>query len=245
MAETAKPVLQKPPGYRDPNTPVPSVRRPPPIRKLPPSFHPKTRNRGCRRFCCCFLCIFVFTALVLVALAGALFYLWFQPKLPTFYLRSFQMPRFNVSVMIDGTYLDSQTVVRFETTNPNHKITFYYGESQVRVTVGEEDGVDLGSTFVPAFTQGRRNTTVLKFGTQVKHMLIDDGDGTKLKAGFQSKQLVIFVEVRTKVGLGVQRWRMGMLSVKVLCGDVSLKKLEDGAMPRCDVNLLKWINLHS
>nr|DAD19130.1 TPA_asm: hypothetical protein HUJ06_020593 [Nelumbo nucifera] len=239
MAATSVPVLQKPPGYRDPNAPLPSVKKPPQIRKLPPSFYPKRRRRGCCRLCCCFLCIFIFTLAFLLVLAGALFYVWFEPKLPTFYLQSFKIPRLDISVKPDGTYLDCQTDVRFEVTNPNHKITFNYGRSQVRMTVGEDD-VALGSAFIPGFRQEQKNTTVLKFGTQANHMLIDDNIGTKLKGGFRSKQLMVFVEVRTRVGLGLGGWKMGMLGIKVLCGDVSLKKLDGGAMPRCKVNLLNW-----
>ena len=45
-----KPILQKPPSYRDPN----SKPLPPPPRKpmLTPSFQPKPKRRSCCRICC-------------------------------------------------------------------------------------------------------------------------------------------------------------------------------------------------
>ncbi|XP_043716482.1 NDR1/HIN1-like protein 6 [Telopea speciosissima] len=243
MTEATKPVLQKPPGYKDPNAPISTAPKPQ-IRKqpLPPSFQPKRKRHGCCRICCCFFCIFLLLLIVLIAAAGALFYLWFDPKLPIYRLQSIQFPRFNISVTSDGTYLDSQTVVRLEAKNPNRKkITFYYDESEVRMTVGND--VDLGSVSIPRFTQAKQNITALKFATQVKHALIDDGEGLKLKAQFRSKSMLVRVEVRTRFGVGVEKLTLGKLAVNVLCGGVTLKDLSAGNTPQCTVNLFKWINI--
>ncbi|XP_042480466.1 NDR1/HIN1-like protein 6 [Macadamia integrifolia] len=243
MAEASKPILQKPPGYRDPNTPIPKVPKPQ-IRKqpLPPSFQPRRKRPSLCRICYCFFCIFLLLLTLLTAAAAGLFYLWFNPKLPIYRLQSIQFPRFNISVTSDGTYLDSHTVVRIEATNPNHKkITFYYDESEVRMTV--DNAVDLGSASHPGFSQARQNITALKFGTQVKHLLIDDGEGLKLKGQFRSKSMVIRVEVRTRFGIGVEKLTLGKLAVNVLCGDVTLKQLSAGNTPKCTVNLFKWINI--
>jgi hypothetical protein len=59
----------------------------------------------------------------------------------------------------------------------------------------------LGSEDVGGFTQGKKNTTSLKVETGVRNQLVDDGEGTRLKAGFLSKDLVVHVQVR---GLGLQ-----------------------------------------
>ncbi|KAF6172975.1 hypothetical protein GIB67_006351 [Kingdonia uniflora] len=259
MAEEAKPVLQKPPGYKDPNIPIAVLPKGPqpmpvPTRKpqIPQSFIPKQkqkvdmnmnmnknpkRRKSCWRCCCCYFCIVFLLIMVLVVLFGSLFYLWFQPKLPMFHLQSLKMARFNVSVNSDGTFLDSQTVVKFQAKNPNEKIRFRYGETKVMLSVG--DDIDLGSEVIPGFVQERKNTRILKFGTQNK-MVIDDDVGAKLKGRYRNKELVVFVEVRTKFGVRVGSWKMSMVSVRVNCGDVSLKKLEAGATPKCTINLLKW-----
>ncbi|KAK9279167.1 hypothetical protein L1049_012844 [Liquidambar formosana] len=146
MAEPVKPVLQKPPGYRDPNVPVQPAPRPP-VRKpaLPPSFQPKKKRRSCCRIFCCSLCILTFILLLILAVSIGIFYIWFDPKLPVFHLQSFKVERFNVSVTSDGTFLDSRTVVRVEVKNPNSKLTVYYGGTRVKVTVGEDD-TELGNS---------------------------------------------------------------------------------------------------
>ena len=243
MAEQPqKPALQKPPGYRDPTTTPgkPAIARPPPRKPvLPPSFHPKKRRRNWCRTCCCFVFVFFILLILVVAIAGGLFYLWFDPKLPVFHLQSFRVPKFNVTVKPDGTYLDAETVTRIEIKNPNGKLAIYYGGTQVGVTVGEDE-TELGSKEVSGFTQGKKNTTSLKVETSVKNQLVDDGSGTKLKNGFKNKGLVVDVEARTRVGFIVQGLKIGTVGVNALCGAVSLKKLDSGDMPKCSVNLFKW-----
>ncbi|KAJ4954187.1 hypothetical protein NE237_031019 [Protea cynaroides] len=243
MAEETKPVLQKPPGYKDPNVPIPSAPKPQ-IRKqpLPVSFQPRRKRRGFCRFCLCFLCVFLLLLIFLIAAAGAVFYLWFHPKLPIYRLQSIQFARFNVSVTADGTYLDSQTVVRFEVENPNqNKITFYYGQNEVGMTV--DDDVDLGSASIPGFSQAKRNITVLKFTIQVKHELINDAEGPKLKAQFGSKIMAVNVGIRTRFGVGLAKWKLGKVPTNVLCRNVKLKQLNGVTTPQCTIKLLRWINL--
>eukprot|EP00262_Sarcandra_glabra_P010569 TRINITY_DN25871_c0_g1_i1.p1 TRINITY_DN25871_c0_g1~~TRINITY_DN25871_c0_g1_i1.p1 ORF type:complete len:264 (-),score=10.77 TRINITY_DN25871_c0_g1_i1:289-1080(-) len=240
-----KPVLQKPPGYRDPNTPLTRAVKPRPRKPaLPPVYRPPKRKRsGCCCFCCCFLTILILTVLLLLSITGALFYFWFKPRLPIFHLQSLKTPRFNVAVKSDGTYFDSETVVRIQATNPNGKIGFLYGRNQARITVGDDD-VDLGSGYVEGFGQGEKNTTMLRFSTRVKKVMIDDDVGKRLKARFLSKELRVYVEVRSRFGVRVGKWKVRKVGIRVLCGKVSLKKLEGGDMPKCRINLLKWINLH-
>lgn len=239
-----KPVLQKPPGYRDPTVPTQPGPRPPPRKPvIPPSFHQTKRRKSCFRSCCCSLCVVFLVLIIVAAVALALLYLWFVPRLPVFHLQSFRIHQFNVTVKPDGTYLDARTVTRVEMKNPNGKLSLFYKRGRVAVTAGEED-TDLGSEEVNGFTQGKRNTTSLKVETGVKNQLVDDGEGTRLKAGFVSKNLVVKVEVRTGVGLVVNGVRIGPLGVKVLCGGVSFNRLESGVMPKCAINTLKWINIH-
>ncbi|KAF9614568.1 hypothetical protein IFM89_019315 [Coptis chinensis] len=245
----SKPALQKPPGYRDhPNhhRPVPP---PPPPRKpvFPPSFNPtpKRRRNYCRCFCC-FLCTSLFFLILLLFIFSALFYLWFEPKLPVYHLQTIQFPRFNVTVKRDGTFLTAHTMVRFEAKNPNSKITFHYGETHVQITIG--DDVELGATSAPGFTQVKGNTTLLKFDTQVSNALINDADGMSLMSDVKTKKIMVSVEVRTKFGLTLDSWHwtLGKMDVKVLCNDVTLKGLDGGVddNPKCTINFLKWINVH-
>ncbi|KAJ7962519.1 putative Late embryogenesis abundant hydroxyproline-rich glycoprotein family [Quillaja saponaria] len=238
-----KPVLQKPPGYRDlsnPGQPVPL----PPGRKpaIPPSFRPKKKSRSCWGACCFFFCILVLFLIVFFLVAGGLFYFWFDPKLPEFHLQSFKLPQLNVTVKPDGTYLNVEAVARVEVKNPNSKLEWYYDGTRFEISIGND--TVLGSKNLPKFSVGKKNTTSLKVVTSVKNQLVPDGIGTKLKSQISSKDLMVFVNVKTKAGLVAKGWNAGTMEVNVLCGNVKLKNLENGEMPKCTINLLEWINIH-
>ncbi|KAL5572048.1 hypothetical protein UlMin_021645 [Ulmus minor] len=239
MAEPLKPTLQKPPGYRDPTIPAKPMPRPLPRKPvLPTSFRRKSKRRNYCRTCCCFVFVFILILIIVLTIAGGIFYIWFEPKLPVFHLQSFRIPRFNVTVKPDGTYLDAQTVTRVEVKNPNGKLALYYGTTSIDITVGGE--TELGSKEVGGFVQAKKNATSVKVATAVKSQLVDDGSGTKLKNGYRSKDLMVNVEAKTHLGYIVQGWKIGTVGVNVHCGGRRLRKLDNGDMPRCTVNILKW-----
>ncbi|KAJ9171473.1 hypothetical protein P3X46_014837 [Hevea brasiliensis] len=111
----------------------------------------------------------------------------------------------------------------------------------VDVTLGNDQGTELGSTTLPGFTHAKRNTTSLKIETQLKNQLIDDATGSRLKTRYKSRNLVVNVRVKTSVGLGVVKgFKIGMLAVAVLCDGITLKEDDGGHMPRCTIRTLKW-----
>ncbi|KAF2291228.1 hypothetical protein GH714_020748 [Hevea brasiliensis] len=102
-------------------------------------------------------------------------------------------------------------------------------------------GTELGSTTLPGFTQGKRNTTSLKIETHVKNQLIDDGNASRLKTRFKHRNLVVNLRVKTSVGLGVVKgFEIGMLAVDVLCDGITMKEIDGGHMPECTIRTLKW-----
>lgn len=238
-----KPVLPRPPGYRDPSHPVKSAPRPLPTKKtlVPPSLQPRKRRSRhyCRLCLCCSILLFIIVILLLV-ISGGLFYIWFDPKLPVFHLQSFKFPTFRVTRKSDGTYLTAKMVARIEVRNPNEKIMYHFGESEVGTTMGDEE-VNLGSTSLPKFKQEKGNATSLKTVTSVKSELVEDRIGSAILNQFKNKKLKVKMNVRTRVGISVAGMKTGMLGVEVLCGGVTLKETESGEMPRCVMKILKWI----
>ncbi|KAK1268195.1 hypothetical protein QJS04_geneDACA008140 [Acorus gramineus] len=184
------PVLQKPPGYRDPNAPPPppkpkQVVLPAAFRHQPPrKRHPK---RCTCRFCCCLVLLGLLFLLFVVSVVGAVSFMWFQPRVPSFHLQSIVPVRLNVSSRADGTFVSARTVVRLLAYNPNSKIRFDFQKNK--------NGED-----------------------EVRYM----------------------VEVRTRLGLVVNGRRSGTVPVSVRCGWVSLREMERGEIPRCNINTLKW-----
>jgi hypothetical protein len=194
-------------------------------------------------FCCS--CFIFTTILIIVTLISAgIFYLWFDPRLPVFHLQSFRFNRFNVTVKPDGTYLDSHTMIRLEVKNPNGKLIYNYGGSRWEVTVGEDKDTDLGTSRLAGFTQGKKNTTSLKVESKVSGVAVDDGVGSRLKARYRTKKLIVNVYVKTRFGLGLDNIKIGSVPVTVQCGGVTLKRLNTGKMLKCTINFLRWINIH-
>lgn len=242
-----KPPLQRPPGYKDPNTSASSTasapHRPPALRnkpRLPSSYKPKRRKRNCCRTCCCVFCFLILFLIVVAALALALFYLIYDPKLPVFHLLAFRISSFKVSATPDGSFLDAQVSIRVEFKNPNDKLSIRYGKIEYDVTVGQ--ATEFGRREVPGFTQGRKNTTTVKAEAAVKGKMLAVEDAARLLSRFQSKAMEVKVEAETAVGVAVQGWGLGPITVKLDC-ESKLRNIEAGDMPICNINLLRWYSL--
>ncbi|XP_044464367.1 uncharacterized protein LOC123194924 [Mangifera indica] len=179
---------------------------------------------------------------VIFSVSFAVFYIWFDPKLPFFHLQSFSFRHFNVTVKTDGTYLNVATLTRIEVRNHNGKLTYHYGGSDVEVSAGQDKGIELGSTHVAGFSQAKNNMTTLKIETK-NNQLVEDGVGPRLMSRYKNKDIVVNVEIRTTVGVEWKGWRIKALRVNIVCGGVTLKTLNRD-MPKCTINLLKWINNH-
>lgn len=106
------------------------------------------------------------------------------------------------------------------------------------MTFGEEE-TEVGWKELPEFTQMKSNTTSLKVKTEVTNQLVDREEGNKIKAGFQSKELMVNMEIRIAVGFLLDGLRIGPLGMNVLCDGVSLMALEAGAAHKCIINTLK------
>ncbi|GKU96725.1 hypothetical protein SLEP1_g9929 [Rubroshorea leprosula] len=243
-----RPVLQQPPGFPGPNVPAqpPAAFARPVPRKvaLPVSISPQKKSRSCCRTSCCYCCFLLLILIILIVVFGLVFFFWFNPKLPLFRIESFKILDFNVTLTPNGKYLDAQTVTQIEFRNPNEKITLYYGTMEVDVSVGKgSDETDLGTASLPEFTQRSMNKTSLKVETKVKNQKLYGGTGERPQARLRSKNLVVNMEVQTKVGVGLSRMKLGMLGVAVKCSG-TMKELDGGTMPKCTITLLKWITVH-
>ncbi|KAK8639675.1 hypothetical protein V6N13_138047 [Hibiscus sabdariffa] len=244
MSESAFPsVLNKPPGYKDPNSPAtqPGFRPPPRKPVLPPSFRPKKKRSSCCRVCCCFCCIFFSLLLALLIIFATVFYFWFNPKLPVFHVKSFQISRFNVTEKPDGTHLDATTTAVIEVKNPNRKMTYYYGDTVADVSVGEGgDETELGMTKVPKFTSKKQSTTSLKVETKASNKQVEVAVAKRLLGGYKAKSLAVNVVAKTKVGVSFGGLKAGMLGVTVNCKGITMKQLLGGDTPNCVTHALRW-----
>lgn len=131
---------------------------PPPPRRVaaPLPLPPPKRSRGC---CCRFICCVVVTVLLLAVLAAAALgalYLVFQPKAPRYSVDRLSVSQFQVDPTLTASARFDVTVTA---ANPNSRIGIFY-ERGSSLSVWY-DTHRLAQGALPAFYQGRRNTTVL------------------------------------------------------------------------------------
>ncbi|KAE8727544.1 3'-5'-exoribonuclease family protein isoform 1 [Hibiscus syriacus] len=220
--------------------------RPPPRKPiLPPSFRPKKKRSSCCHVVVAFSAFFsILIALLLIFVA--VFYFWFNPKLPVFHVRSFQISPFNVTRKPNGTHLDAATEMVIEVKNPNGKMTYYFGDTVVDVSVGKGgDETELGTMKLPKFTSKKKSTTSLKVETKASNKQADDAVANRLLAGYKAKSLAVNVAAKTNVGLGVGGLKIGMLGVTVSCKAITMKPLAGRDTPNCVTHTLRWIDLRS
>ncbi|KAL8541087.1 hypothetical protein ACS0TY_002390 [Phlomoides rotata] len=225
--------LRKPPGYRDPTI---SIQHPPPRKavKLPPSFQqPKRRRSCCRIFCCC-VCISVFILIIVFAVAGFLFYLWYRPRLPEIHLKSITFTKFNVTTTPGtGPGLDAQSTIDVVIKNPNQNFGIVYGRTHILLSAVNGD-VNLGEQTLGGFNQGKNNVTTLRFATKVQKEIVDGKSADELMKGIKKKNLMMSAEIRSGIGLK----QMIPVRVSVVCvGKMTLNQLQQ---PKCRIKLLNW-----
>jgi len=232
--------LRKPPGYRDPSIPIQKPRPQPLPRKavnLPPSFYQKKR-RSWRRTCCCCTCIVLFLLVILIIVSGALFYIWFDPKLPVVHLKTFKFTKFHVRHTDAGPALDAQSNLNVEIKNPNKNFELEYDKT--RAVLNAKNGANLGEQTLPGFTQKKNKVKTLKFTIKASEELLAKKDADKLINGFKNKNLVMSIEVRTGMRLKGNGWKTGTIQVNVICAGITLNQIQNGAMPKCRIKLFDW-----
>ncbi|XP_055808258.1 NDR1/HIN1-like protein 6 [Solanum dulcamara] len=230
--------LKKPPGFKDPTIPI---QMPPRKINLPPLFSPqKRKNRTC---CCCFCCFLIILILLLLLVASCGFlYLWFNPKLPVFHLRSLEFTEFNVTESQDGPKLNSQSSVGVELKNPNRELKIVYGD--IKVELKGENDVNMGAGKVVGFVQEKKNVKVVKFAMKSNELLYGESVGKLIKIGFKNKNLRVSADVTTAIGIGYKGWKSWKFGVRVSCGSLRLKQIENDATSKCGITLFNWFHLN-
>lgn len=230
---TQAPPLAKPPGFREPGHPI---HKPPPSRKanLPPSFYPQKKKRGFCCRCCCCLFIFIILLTLFFISFGGFFFLWYEPRVPLFDLKSFQVNKFNITSTPGGPNLDSQMSVSMEFKNTNKNIKLVYDRIAMSWYSDDIAPREMALEIMPGFIQEPNNSTVVKFSMK-GYQLLDDSNAKRVKDKFRAKSLMITVDIRTGIGMVLSGLKIGTIEVNLICGAFSLKQIHDGVMPKCKV----------
>uniref|UniRef100_A0A0D9V275 Late embryogenesis abundant protein LEA-2 subgroup domain-containing protein n=1 Tax=Leersia perrieri TaxID=77586 RepID=A0A0D9V275_9ORYZ len=199
-------------GAARPPPMVPGRVPPPPMYRPKPMQAPARRRRS-RRGWCCACCLWMTLVLVglvfLGAIAAGVFYVVYHPQLPTFAVTSLRIAALNVS---DSDAVTSRIEFTVTARNPNDKIAFAYGD--IAAGFAADGGADVGDGVVPGFLHPAGNTTVIKGVASVSAATVDPVVASSLRS---KKSHAMSVEMDSKVGFQIGRFKSKRINVRVLC----------------------------
>uniref|UniRef100_A0A0E0FNE8 Late embryogenesis abundant protein LEA-2 subgroup domain-containing protein n=2 Tax=Oryza TaxID=4527 RepID=A0A0E0FNE8_ORYNI len=198
-------------GAARPPPMVPGRVPPPPMYRPKPMQAPARRRRSRRGWCCacCLWMTLVVVGLVFLgAIAAGVFYVAYHPQLPTFAVTSLRLAALNVS---DSDAVTSRIEFTVTARNPNDKIAFAYGDIAAAFAA---DGADVGDGTVPGFVHPAGNTTVIKGDASAAAATVDPLVANGLRS---RKSHAMSVEMDSKVGFQIGRFKSKRINVRVLC----------------------------
>jgi hypothetical protein len=148
----------------------------------------------------------------LAAIALGVFYVIYHPQLPSFAVTSLRLAALNVS---DSDAVTSRIEFTVTARNTNEKIAFAYGDISAAFSA---DGTDIGDGVVPGFVHPTGNTTVIKGSAAADAVTVDPVVAGSLRS---KKSHAMSVEMDSKVGFQIGRFKSKRLNVRVLCGGFS------------------------
>lgn len=158
-----------------------------------PAYQPTPYHNRRRRSFCCSCCLWttllIFILITLAAVFGAIVYVIYRPHRPSFSVSSLQLSQFNVT---SSSHLTSKFNLTIKARNPNKKITYYYNPIAIKIT---SNGVNVGAGTIPAFNQGKKNTTTLR-STVVANSQSVDAEALNLKS---KKSVALKIQMDTKL----------------------------------------------
>lgn len=194
---------------------VPGRVPPPPMYRPKPMQPPPRRRRSGRGWCCacCLWLTLVLVGLVFLgAIAVGVFYVMYHPQPPTFAVTSLRLAALNVS---DADSVTSRIEFTVTARNTNEKIAFAYGDIGSAFTA---DGTDIGDGTVPGFVHPPGNITVIKGSASATAATVDPVQAASLRS---KKSHAMSVEMDSKVGFQIGRFKSKRINVRVLCSGFS------------------------
>jgi len=144
----------------------------------------------------------------LSAIALGVFYVIYHPQLPSFAVTSLRLVALNVS---DSDSVTSRIEFTVTARNTNEKIAFTYGDIAAAFSA---DGTGIGDGTVPGFVHAPGNTTVIKGSASAAALTVDPVEAASLRS---KKSHAMLVEMDSKVGFQIGRFKSKRLNVRVLC----------------------------
>lgn len=175
----------------------------------PTPYHNRRRRSFCCR-CCLWTTLLIVILITLAAIFGAIVYVIYRPHRPSFSVSSLHVNQFNLS---SSSHLSSKFNLTIKARNPNKKITYLYNPIDVKIT---SNGVTVGTGTIPAFNQGKKNTTTLKSTLSAASQSVD-ADSLKLNS---KKSVVLKVQMDTKLRVKMAGTKTKKIRIRVKCDGI-------------------------
>ncbi|XP_021892441.1 NDR1/HIN1-like protein 10 [Carica papaya] len=184
-----------------------------------PTYYAQSNYNQRRPFMRTFLCRLIVAFIVVICLMGLIsFITWLvlRPRLPEFRVDSASVPKLNSTRSeLSGTWVVSLLV-----KNPNSKLSVTYDRLQAYVFYGEE--VQLGSTQLPPFSQGKGNESSVQFQLNVMSEYVGEDVVNSINKernrGLVNFGVNVYALVRFRTGV----WRMRQHLMRVYCNPVGI-----------------------
>ncbi|KAI3521407.1 hypothetical protein L1887_10871 [Cichorium endivia] len=171
---------------------------------------PRRSRRGCCCCCCLWITFVILMLMVIAAIAGGVVYVLYRPHRPAFTVSSLHVSQLNLT---SSNKLTSKFNFTIAARNPNKKIVFYY--DPVSVSFNSKD-VDVGDGLIPAFTMGKKNTTMLRTTVSTTGQTVDDN--AALKSDLKNKKsLPLKIQLDTKVKAMIGSFKTKKVPIRVTC----------------------------
>lgn len=187
-----------------------------------PAYRPQPHNRRRQhsRSCCCSCCIwltfFLLLLILLVAIAGAIVYVLYRPHRPTFSVSNLKVSYLNVT---SSSTINSKFDLSITANNPNKKLDYIY--DTITVSLLSND-IDIGDSTIPAFVQGKKDSTLLKADITNTGKTLDSGSVSSLKTDLKSKSgIPLKIEIDTKVKAKMGGLKTPKVGIRVTCDGIT------------------------
>ncbi|KAK4361816.1 hypothetical protein RND71_017057 [Anisodus tanguticus] len=201
-------------GGSNPSFPANKAQLYNPTRPIPPPRH--KHRRSCCCCCCLFITFFIVTIILLAAIAGAIFWVLYRPKTPSFNVQSLQVTQFNLT----SPKFTSKFNLTVIAHNPNKKISFFYDPININFS---SDDVDIGDGSLPAFTHDTKASKTLKGDVASSGKNLEDLEISGLRSKLKNKTtLPLVIKLDTKVKVKVGNLKTKKVGIRVKCGGIKI-----------------------
>ncbi|CAM8955604.1 unnamed protein product [Rhodiola kirilowii] len=210
------PTVSAPPGATKPQLYNPNRQ---PYRPHPYTHDRRTRRKRCT--CCCTLfwsiLVILFLALI-VAIAGAVFWVLYKPHSPKFTISNFRIANLNLTSTSDTSHLSSAMNLTLSSSNPNKKLSFLY--SDFHISVLSNSGVLIANGSAPGFLSAPKDAESMKL--ELKNSADLDVESAKgLNSDLKKKSLAMKVKAETRARVKIGKMKTMKVIIRVTCEGIS------------------------